>query len=173
MLKSSKHEQYERSKVRGASDGLIVAFEKPCGTCASVKPISEFSPSKSHKSGINNRCKKCMAAYKADWQKQARAKDEYKERDKEDRYDLKRKYGLTIPQYDALVAAQGGACAICRQAEDKVYRGRVMRLQVDHCHTTGKVRGLLCRACNSGMGLMRDDAARLRTAAEYLEKHKE
>ena len=77
---------------------------------------------------------------------------------------LKLSYGLTVEQYEALVSAQGGLCAIC--ASD----GGGRRLAVDHCHATGKVRGLLCLNCNTALGKLGDSPSRLREAAAYLEK---
>jgi hypothetical protein len=79
-----------------------------------------------------------------------------------------RTYGLTIEQYDALWIEQLGLCAICRQPETTQRKGFVMELAVDHCHTTGKVRGLLCSTCNLALGQFADDASRLRAAAMYL-----
>jgi hypothetical protein len=72
-------------------------------------------------------------------------------------------YGIDKATYDAMLAAQGGRCAICRRAPG------VKSLNIDHNHATGAVRGLLCGACNRGMGMLGDNAARLRKAAAYLE----
>jgi len=71
------------------------------------------------------------------------------------------KYGLNVEEYDALVLASGGLCAICSgdMGDD---------ICVDHCHDTGAVRGLLCRHCNFGLGHFRDDPERLRAALAYL-----
>jgi hypothetical protein len=74
---------------------------------------------------------------------------------------LQKHYGLSDEEYDTLLARQGGACAICRRR----LRGR---LCVDHCHSTGLVRGLLCRKCNLGLGCLVDDAASLISAFAYL-----
>jgi len=74
-------------------------------------------------------------------------------------------YGLTPEQYDALLAEQDGKCAICR-TDDWPGKGP----HVDHEHETGKVRGLLCGKCNVALGNMDDDPARLRAAADYLER---
>jgi hypothetical protein len=82
------------------------------------------------------------------------------------RRDL-RKYGLTPEQYDEMVAAQGGTCALC---DAKCPTGQ--RLAVDHSHESGAVRGLLCRTCNAGIGSLKDDPDLLRRAAEYIEKSK-
>lgn len=78
--------------------------------------------------------------------------------------DLKRKYGLTLEEYEARLAAQGGVCALCG---GPCSSGQ--QLAVDHCHTTNRVRGLLCGSCNLGLGKFRDAPVLLRLAADYLE----
>ncbi len=75
-----------------------------------------------------------------------------------------REYGLTFEAYCDLLTQQANVCAICLGVdEDK-------RLAVDHCHATGRVRGLLCQNCNHGVGKFKDSPARLRCAADYLER---
>lgn len=74
---------------------------------------------------------------------------------------LKLLYGISAAEYDALLAKQDGACAICRKRSKA-------RLCVDHCHLTGTVRGLLCRACNVALGALKDDQASLVAAFAYL-----
>lgn len=81
---------------------------------------------------------------------------------------LKRTYGLTLEQYNALVEAQGGMCAICGGPPN----GRVKKLVVDHDHATGKLRKLICDHCNKALGLFEDDPIRMTRAAEYVTKHK-
>jgi hypothetical protein len=73
---------------------------------------------------------------------------------------------MTLDDYDAMLAAQSGGCAICGTPPS--VDGRA--LAVDHCHATGLVRGLLCRACNQGLGIFADDPQRLRKAANYLRR---
>lgn len=82
---------------------------------------------------------------------------------------LKKKYGLTQTDYDALCDKQEHRCAICgaQKADDS---GK--EWNVDHDHKTGKVRGLLCRRCNGGLGWFRDNPVALRAAADYVEKNK-
>lgn len=82
------------------------------------------------------------------------------------RTTLKTKYGLTQEQWDALFAAQGFCCAICKATEPRGKRG----WHTDHCHTNGHVRGILCLGCNSALGYMQDDPTRLRAAADFLDK---
>lgn len=79
---------------------------------------------------------------------------------------LRRLYNLTKEQYDEMLAAQGGVCAICSR------KNATKRLGVDHDHGTGKVRELLCDMCNRGIGYLKDDIALLKAATAYLEKHK-
>lgn len=82
---------------------------------------------------------------------------------------LRQTYGMTAADYDAMLAAQGGVCAICRKFETRRDGGgRVRHLSVDHDHRTGTIRGLLCYLCNSAIGAMADDPERLIAAAGYL-----
>lgn len=81
--------------------------------------------------------------------------------------DVKYKYGVDAVEYSAMLVSQGGGCAICRRPESDV-KGR--RLHVDHCHATGRVRGLLCARCNIAIGQMLDEPKLLRAAADYLER---
>ncbi len=71
---------------------------------------------------------------------------------------------LTADEYNAMLEAQGGVCAICKK------KPKAGRLAVDHVHGTDKVRGLLCNLCNSALGLFKDDPDRLKVAIEYLRK---
>lgn len=75
---------------------------------------------------------------------------------------LKRKYKITLEQYQELFEKQNGVCAICKGIEE----GRM--LSVDHNHSTGKVRGLLCGSCNRALGLFQDSPVLLETAKEYV-----
>lgn len=78
---------------------------------------------------------------------------------------LRRLYGITPAQYAALFEAQGGVCAICKEPPPS---GWMKRLDVDHCHETNVVRGLLCRRCNAGLGHFRDSPELLVSAADYV-----
>jgi hypothetical protein len=84
--------------------------------------------------------------------------------------DRQRKYayGITAHEYDSLHAAQGGVCAICGLPETRRTKSS---LAVDHCHTTGKIRGLLCSMCNPGLGGFKDNPELLLAAVAYLKKH--
>jgi hypothetical protein len=76
-------------------------------------------------------------------------------------HTLRKRYGITAAQYDEMLAQQGGACFICREVKDR-------RLEVDHCHTTGRVRRLLCSRCNTIVGVLENDRDRLTGAEAYI-----
>lgn len=84
---------------------------------------------------------------------------------------LKREYGLTLDEYDRLNIKQNGLCAICFKKETRP--GKDVNLSVDHCHTTGRVRGLLCSSCNLALGQLGDDPARMLNMIAYLANHPE
>ncbi|MFE2065661.1 endonuclease VII domain-containing protein [Streptomyces sp. NPDC059467] len=114
---------------------------KLCLKCGEVKPWSEWHRNATASDGLSTRCKACRAA-------EGRAGH------------LKRNYGLTEAERDAMIAAQYGMCAICLDAPP---------VHVDHCHKTGRVRGVLCFNCNSAIGKLRDKPDAARRAAAYLE----
>lgn len=107
-------------------------------------------------------------AYKRDW-----ARRNYKgsrhRADYQRRYTLKKKYGITPEQYDAMLEQQGGRCAACGSTKTGRQGTAAAWFVVDHCHETGKVRGLLCHPCNVSIGQAGESAARLRVLADYLE----
>lgn len=81
---------------------------------------------------------------------------------------IRQKFGLSQADYEAILARQGGVCAICGEAETARYKGRVKWLAVDHDHATGRLRGLLCQACNLIIGFAADDRERVAAALSYL-----
>lgn len=100
--------------------------------------------------------------YEAAWRRRNRRKW--------DDYGFKQRFGIGLDLYDQMYARCGGLCAICGNPETAMdsRRQRVKRLAVDHCHSTGKIRGLLCQRCNQAIGLLRDDCQLLRSAITYL-----
>ncbi|MFF7136542.1 endonuclease VII domain-containing protein [Streptomyces sp. NPDC008196] len=114
---------------------------KLCRTCGEIKPWSEWHRNATASDGLSTRCKACRAA-------QGR------------RDHLKRRYGLTEAERDKLIASQGGVCCICLA---------VVPEHVDHCHKTGRVRGVLCFSCNAALGQFKDRPDAIRRAAAYLE----
>jgi hypothetical protein len=112
------------------------------------------------------------AERRARWKEDPTRNKAWRERNKEKVADygyahlLKKKYGMTLEGYRSMVAAQGGCCAICREAVD----GR-RRFHLDHDHATNNVRALLCRACNHMLGNAKDNPRRLMAAIDYLVAH--
>lgn len=88
------------------------------------------------------------------------------------RWNLQKLYGITPEDYSAMLADQGGVCAVCRQPEPDAHgrTGTRFSLSIDHCHDTGRVRGLLCQKCNRAIGLLGDNVELLRSAIRYLER---
>lgn len=86
-------------------------------------------------------------------------------------YDLKFKYGISLDDYNQMLADQGGVCAGCYQPETEIRQGVVLALSVDHDHATGQVRQLLCLACNMALGWANENPDRLRALAAYVETH--
>jgi len=134
---------------------------KMCRKCKEVKSFPNFSKSgKKYPDGLAGWCKPCMKVYAADYYRRNSQKMRIKAR----KSQLRLYFNLSVEDYENMYRAQNGACAVCRgQSTD----GR--RLAVDHCHSTGKVRGLLCYRCNIGIGYLKDSPERLRDAAAYLE----
>ncbi|MHA2044102.1 MAG: endonuclease VII domain-containing protein [Candidatus Thorarchaeota archaeon] len=107
------------------------------------------------------RCTRCKEGAVA-WQNEYRKKHprhEYKRA-----LDLRQKYNMTVEDYDTLLADQDGKCAICYSPPSS------RRLDVDHNHSTGEVRGLLCAKCNTGIGLFDDSTVALQKAIDYLKE---
>jgi len=126
---------------------------KICLKCKVLKPDDRFSPHKRGSQGLSYACKPC----RVEEQRQRRAAWSPAERHSK---DLWKRYRLTLQQYEAMHVAQEGRCLIC----DK----RSNRLEVDHDHTTGRVRGLLCGNCNKAIGLLGECTTNLDRAIDYL-----
>ena len=112
---------------------------KTCTQCGAVKEKRQFSKAKLGKDGLKAKCKDCCRSY-----------------------EMQRVYGITLETYDTMLAEQGGCCAICGTSTIKG------RFAIDHCHKTGKVRGLLCFDCNTGIGKLKDKPSLLLAAYNYL-----
>jgi hypothetical protein len=78
---------------------------------------------------------------------------------------LKRKYNLSIEEYESLIESQNNSCKVCGTPAKNNTKGK---LYIDHCHTTNKVRGLLCMKCNSALGLLNDDKKLIQNLLDYL-----
>lgn len=119
--------------------GEMPAGMKWCPKCEQMLPFESFTRNKTQKFGLTSSCRKCQ-------------------RKRERKYH----YGLTDGEYKQLLLEQNGACKICGRKFDSP-------LCVDHDHSTGRVRGLLCKNCNTAIGMFNDDTACLKAAIAYLE----
>jgi len=136
---------------------------KTCTGCGTTKTVDQYHADKRRKDGKLARCKDCRRIETNAYRKRVgydriryrRTAPQERER------HLIRKYGVTQADYDHMLSAQGGGCAICSRKQNHA-------LDVDHCHATGNVRGLLCTNCNRLLGHAHDDIARLIAAARYL-----
>lgn len=161
---------------------------KTCRLCREAKPREEFYRDKGSRDGYRNDCKACNRAASArryrenpgpaiarsqQWMKENRERyndrmRRYRDSGKKAIADrksyLKRTYGLTLEQYDAMLASQDGVCAICGKPPSNAFV-----LHVDHDHVTGAIRGLLHFTCNNLLGDAEDDPVVLRNAASYVE----
>lgn len=108
-----------------------------------MKPLLDYHRTNNTRDGVVTRCKICV-------------------REKH----LKRAYGLSSEAYKLLLSGQSGKCAICGSTTSQ--SNKRPAFHVDHCHKTGKIRGLLCVLCNQGLGNFRDNAENLQKAAKYI-----
>jgi hypothetical protein len=135
------YEKKRRAEGREVRHRVQVPGAKRCASCSEIKPLTEFHRARSQSGGYNCYCKTCRKAISAE-------------------SHLRNSYGMTNAEFQAMVEAQGGLCAIC------VERPAV---HVDHDHETGQVRGVLCFPCNAALGQFRDRIDLLARAASYLE----
>lgn len=138
---------------------------KICSTCKIDKEVRFFEKDKRYKSGYRSQCRSCRYTIQET--------NRYLKR-------IYRQYGLTPEEYNEFFDSQNGLCAICHRPYDEKKRPAHLRdfqpkanrkLSVDHCHETGKVRGLLCQRCNTGLGFFSDNLELMRSAVQYLENH--
>ena len=133
---------------------------KECQLCRAWKPESEYGANRSASDGLRGRCQDCYRATYDPGAVRARA--------------LKKKYNMTVAEYESLVAAQGDSCAICGTTDR---RGKSWHIDHDHSCCPGDsscgrcVRGLLCSICNQALGMARDDVAILASMIDYLNAH--
>ncbi|MET8864678.1 endonuclease VII domain-containing protein [Nonomuraea sp. NPDC004580] len=139
---------------------------KKCTRCSEDKPLAAYGKNPKGIHGRQSRCNPCLAIVARERRGGAQGKDL-------DTH-LQRTFGITLEQYTEMLQAQNGACAICGDIPIPLDEYRIRkqgistRLAVDHCHETGRVRGLLCSPCNKGIGQLRDSPALVRKALAYL-----
>jgi hypothetical protein len=152
-LLQSKDARKGPPRTRHPRDAVVPQGHKWCPDCATVKPLEEFVRNASQPSGWAPYCKPCHNIRgKAAKDKVGGSRS----------YHLKRRYGISADDADAMLAAQGGVCAICRAAPAQ---------HIDHDHETGAVRALLCFNCNGGLGQFKDNPTLLHAAAYYVGFH--
>lgn len=128
---------------------------KKCAKCKELLPKNKFYSDKSKKSGLSSYCISCS-------KKGSKLRRKGKEEERRN-YDLNYRYGIGVKEYSILLEKQENVCKIC-----KCSCKSGMRLSVDHCHSTEKVRGLLCSKCNRALGGFNDDISLLKKAIEYV-----
>lgn len=152
---------------------------KYCKKCNSIKSLNLFNKDKQKVYGLSSTCKKCK--------KETSNKYYYSQEGLESRnryYNKKtlnggwkennlKRYGINLNQFNKMIIKQNNVCAICNMPETSKEKrtGKIKTLVVDHCHTTKKIRGLLCSNCNKGIGLLKDNKTILINAINYLGKN--
>lgn len=175
---------YKRPRVRRARINLDC-----CQDCLEKLGDHNWSPSMRGEKGNRPRyiCKTCWTNRQKKYEsgkcrielnaqnnalrkeRESKWTDERRNAEKRRRYNswLKRKYGISIDDYESMLSTQGGSCKICKTTEP---RGKGT-FHVDHCHGSGKVRALLCTECNMMLGLAKDNRDTLLAAIDYLDEH--
>ena len=153
--KTKQPREYVRGHNRRAitlSDGRRI-----CRKCGEAKPLEEFTKRSSERfvDGRDPWCKKCYAAKQRYYYQ--RSREQYATASY--RRKIKNKYGISWDQFEQRLKEQGGGCAICDSTDNLV---------VDHCHDSGRARGIICKPCNTGIGQLGDNAERVLRAAKYL-----
>jgi len=129
---------------------------KWCNRCEIEKPEADFHKDKTVRSGLYGFCKVCKTNASKQWQKD----NPTRKRETQ----LKRNYGISLEDYQEMKKAQNNCCATCDRNESELKRS----LMVDHCHTSGKIRGLLCDECNLSLGKIKDNIQTLEKMILYL-----
>lgn len=123
---------------------------KRCTKCGADKPLEAYTPDPRKRGGREHACRICRQSRRS----KGAAKLAH----------LRRAYGLVPSDVSAIAERQNGQCPICRRG-----LAAVKRTHIDHCHSTGRVRGILCSECNTGIGKLKDSPELLRRALAYLE----
>jgi hypothetical protein len=136
-----------------------------CSKCRQAKGVSEFPVNSYERDTLRSHCQDCVN--EAQVIRRRRPAQLLNVR----KVHLRDRFGITLEHYDSLLASQNDVCAICNGPETAKRNGVIRRLSVDHNHSTGAVRGLLCQKCNSGIGYFRESAELLKAAITYLQTH--
>jgi hypothetical protein len=131
-----------------------------------MKPHSAYHKDKNSSNGLAYYCKLCANRKAALFHRRHKGNEEYKKQRKN--RALKTRIGITIDEFEAKLKSQNNSCAICFV----FLPPEGHKTHTDHCHTTGKIRDLLCTNCNRGLGHFQDSIEILTKAVQYLEKHR-
>jgi hypothetical protein len=144
---------------------------KKCTKCLAIKSEDSFNKAKKNKDGLNGWCRVCTNEYSREWARKNKKRHQenynrWRQNNLEHANDLDRlrSYGLPSGRYKQILEIQKGCCAICKAnspAPKKTFC-------VDHCHETGKVRGLLCHRCNTMLGHAKENLETLKNAINFL-----
>lgn len=149
---------------------------KICYLCNIEKSLEEFYKDSRHPDGKEKRCRECVLKMRTKNyyknhevnREKARIKaNNFRKNNKgyQRKYDLKRTYGITEEDYEKMLKEQNYGCKICNSKDPK---GKTKWFNVDHCHNSGQVRGLLCTGCNLGLGAFKDNIEFMEAAIKYL-----
>lgn len=163
-----------RQKHPGYQPNTDATVSKTCTQCGLVMPatVEFFGKEKTRPLGLTSHCKVCLSKRRAAYNKANRnavnARNRKWRKSHERKYTLRYSYGMSVEQYDAILNAQGGVCAICKTPPDKSAKGR---LAVDHCHNSKRNRGLLCTLCNHAIERLENDPDWGTKALNYLARY--
>jgi hypothetical protein len=150
-------------------DSDIKTQSKACSVCLQRKSFVEFYSYKNKSDGKSYRCKPCDDLARRKWAEDNPEKSKYSARNR----IIKHRHGVDIPWYEQKLKSQGNTCAICGVDRNNCTYANEWSFAIDHCHKTGKLRGLLCNMCNRALGMFKDCPEVLRKAALYLEYYKD
>ena len=142
-----------------------------CIKCGQCKPFVDFYTQAKNRTGFKKVCKLCENALAAARRRALSPEQKEAEAQRMLLAKVKRQYGLSPQEFAAMTSR--GKCDICEKplVPHRTGKSPMDSGRIDHCHATGKVRGLLCHGCNTSLGHMRDNPETLRRAAAYLEEH--
>lgn len=169
--------QSARIKARLAAGGVErqETGSRRCPKCETIKPVEAFGANRANPNGLQFYCRTCAvatvtASRHKDPTSHRESSKRWKQENPEQAHDmhLRRTYGVEYGTYQTKLSEQDGVCAICKTENPG---GNSKNFHMDHCHDTGKVRGLLCTSCNNGIGRFRHDPELVKRAVDYLVAH--
>lgn len=168
---------------------FVLIMIKKCTRCKENKELHRFTKCINSKDGAYSQCKDCKSQLAREYRKNnpEKAKEldrkrgaKYREKSKDTRkiyYNknknkfknriILKKFGISLDDYNKMFEKQKGCCGICNTHQSEFN----ISLAIDHCHTTGKIRGLLCNHCNMGIGLFNENIKTLEKSIEYLKQY--